>query len=83
MAPAIEHGLKLSSLADVERAHTLRPVKLVARDGQQVASDLVDIDRDLPRRLHGVGVEVNVGFGGNLSNFRDGLRRLRSRCWRT
>src|ERR1022692_3592618 len=73
MAPAIEHGLKLSSSADVERAHTLRPVKLVARDGQQVAPDFIDIDRDLARRLHGIGVEVNVGLGSNLSDFCDGL----------
>ena len=73
MTSAIEHRLKLSSLADVERAHTLRPVQLVARDGQQVAPDFVDIDRDLSRRLHGVGVEVNIGFGSNLSNLCDGL----------
>ena len=73
MTAAMEHRLKPSSLADVERTHPLRPVKLVARDGQQVASDFVDIDRDFPRRLHGIGVEVNVGFGSNLSNLCDRL----------
>jgi hypothetical protein len=52
-------------------------VKLVAGDGEQVASDLVDIDRNLSRRLHGVGVEVNVGFGRNLSNLGDGLDNAR------
>src|SRR5271169_3819209 len=73
MAPAIEHRLKHRSLADVERAHTLRPVNLVAGDGEQVASDIVDIDRNLSRRWYGVSVEENAGFGGNSSNLRDGL----------
>src|ERR1700694_727855 len=73
MAAAMENGLKPSSLSHVERAYTLRSVNLVARDSQQVASDFVDIDRDLPRRLHRVGMEVNVGLGSNLSNLRDGL----------
>src|SRR5208337_2797356 len=32
-----------------------------------------DIDWDLPRRLHRVSVEVNVGLGSNLSNLCDWL----------
>ena len=82
VAPAMEHRLQRSSLADAERAHSLRPVKLVARNGEQVASDLVDVDRDLTRRLHRVSVEVDIGFGGNLADLRRRVAGRRSRCWR-
>ena len=39
----------------------------------QVASDFVHINRNLSRRLHGVGVEINIGFRSNLSDLCDRL----------
>ena len=43
--------------ADVERAHALRAVHLVRAERQQIDLQVVDVDRDLADRLHGVGVE--------------------------
>ena len=37
-------------------------------DGKQIAANALYVDRDLARRLHRVGVEVNIGLGGDLAD---------------
>ena len=44
------------ALAHPQRADSLRAVKLVRRDRQQVDAERLDVDRHLAGRLHGVGV---------------------------
>ncbi len=46
--------------ANVERAHALRPVNLVARQRRQVDLGLVDVERNLARALHGVDEKQHV-----------------------
>ena len=47
---------------------------LVAGDGKQIAADALDVDRNLSRRLHRVGVEVNIGLGGDFADLFDRLQ---------
>src|SRR5437879_7323980 len=58
----------LSISGHVQRAVTLRRVHLVPGDRQQVAPDLLHINRHLARCLYCIDMEVNVGFGSDLSN---------------
>ncbi len=73
MAPAIEHRFEQRSFADVQCADALRGVNLVAGNRQEVAGDLVYVHWNLAGGLNGVGVEVDVGFGGDFSDCFDGL----------
>ena len=68
MPSAIKQRLQQSSLPHVQRTGALRAVHLVPGDGQQVATDLLHVQRNLARRLDRVRVEVNIGFGGDLSD---------------
>ena len=72
---AEEERLDLGSAADVEGADSLGRVHLVAGDGEQVAADLLHVDGELAGCLDGVGVEIDVGFGGDLADLFDGLDR--------
>ena len=72
VASAIEHGLQDGSLAHIQRAHSLRSMNLVSGNREQIAADALYVDGDLPRRLHGVRVEIDIGFGGNLADLFDG-----------
>ena len=47
---------------------------LVSGDGEQIAADALDIDRDLACRLHRVGVEVDIGLGGDFADLFDRLQ---------
>src|SRR5271163_108198 len=73
VGPAEEERLKLGAAVDVESADALRAVHLVGGDGEQVAADLRDIDGELSRSLDGVGVEIDIGLGGDAANLFDGL----------
>src|ERR1022692_1522210 len=77
MTSAIKHRLDLSSLANEKRAHALRRVKLVPGNRQQIASDFANINRNFPRRLHRIGVKINVSFRCNLPNLRYRLQHAR------
>src|SRR5207302_268935 len=70
---AIEQRREQSSLANIKRTCSLRSVHLVAGDGEQVATDLFDVEGDFPGGLNGVSVKVDVGFA---SDFSDGFDRL-------
>ncbi len=53
---------------DIERAHALRPVDLVAGDRQQVDVHRIDVERDLADRLRRVGVEVDLALAADLAD---------------
>ena len=44
VASAIKHRLKLCALAHVERPNPLRRVHLVSGDGEQIASDFLNVN---------------------------------------
>ena len=68
MPPAVEQRLQPSSLAHIQRPHSLRRVQLVTGNRQQVAANPVHIQRHLGRRLHGIRMEQDPGFRRNLAN---------------
>ncbi len=72
---AVEQLPQSRAAADVQSAYPLWRVKLVAREGEQVEVQRVDVDRNFPRRLHGVGMEVHVGFAGDAPDFLERLNR--------
>ena len=57
----------------VERAYTLRAVHLVRGDRHDVDFQRVDVERNLARRLHRVGVEEDPLFLGDGADFGDRL----------
>ena len=65
-------GRKPRSLSHIEHADALRCVKLVAGEGQHVDDGFSQVDRDLPYRLHGVGVEQDAPLPGHLGSLFDG-----------
>src|ERR1700758_634473 len=63
---AEEQGHRVGAAAYVERAGPLRAMEFVAGDGQQVASDLLNVNGQLARGLHRVRMEVDVGLPRDL-----------------
>jgi hypothetical protein len=59
--------------ADVEGADSLRAVHLVRGDARQIDVHLVDRERDLPHRLHGVRVEEHAALATDGADLADGL----------
>lgn len=45
----------------------------MAGEGEQVDLERVDVDRDFAGGLHGVGVEINIGFFGDAADVFEGL----------
>jgi len=70
---AEEEGLEAGAAAGVEDADALGRVELVSGDAEQMAADGLDVDGDLSGSLHRVGVEGDLGFGGDFSDGFDGL----------
>ena len=60
---------------DPERAGALRAVELVRRQRQQVDAERTHVDRDLSRRLHGVGVHQRAVLVRNGRQLADWLNR--------
>src|SRR3990170_4207803 len=75
MARAVDKRLEADAAADVQGAHALRRVELVARDRQEVDAELVDPGHDLADRLCGVGVEQDAAFAGDRAHSLDRLDR--------
>src|SRR5882762_7483615 len=76
VAAAIDNGGKLNArvaTANVKSTDSLRPIDLVAGDGEQVDIVLLDVDWDFANRLHTIDREDNAVFLGNLSDFRHGI----------
>ena len=73
MMAAEEKLAKTCAALDEERANSFRGVQLVAGEGKQVQLEGPYVDRKFADRLHGVGVEEQVGFGGDAPDFCEGL----------
>src|SRR5438132_401120 len=74
MASAVEHGLQNRSFKNVECANTLRRVHLVAGDREQVAANLLYVDRHLPCGLYSVGMKIDIDLSGDFCDFLDWLQ---------
>ena len=72
---AVKQRPQACSAANVKRADALRPVQFVAGKRKQIELELVHINWNFPRGLHGVGVEINVAFFGDPANFLERLNR--------
>src|SRR5260370_10265260 len=70
---AIEKLPQARSTADIQGADSLWRIEFVPGNGEEINSQSVDVDRDFPRGLYGVGVEVDVGFLGDAADFFDRL----------
>ena len=44
-------------------------------DGEQIDAELIHVERELAGGLHGIAVEIDIGFGGDAADFFDGLDR--------
>ena len=73
--PAVHQRSQAHALAHVQRADALGPANLVRGKREQLHAELVDVDRHLAGRLHGVGVERDAGFGSDAADLFDGLQR--------
>ena len=73
MVAAVKELLQASSATNVKRTDTLGGVQLVAGNGKQIELELIHIYGNLAGGLHGVGVEVDVGFFGDGANLLQGL----------
>ena len=60
------------ALPGVQHAGALGTVELVAGEGQHVDVLLLDIDVQVARRLHGVGVEQDALFLAHRADLRNG-----------
>jgi hypothetical protein len=59
--------------ANIQRAHALRPVDLVAGEREQVDVVGLHVDGNLADGLHGVGVEDDALLVAELADLGDGL----------
>src|SRR5260370_240313 len=73
MMTAIEKLAKASSAANVKRTDALGAIQLVAGNRKQIDLQLIDVDGNFSGRLHGVGVEVDVGFFGDAADLLERL----------
>ena len=73
MGASEEERLKRGAAADVKGPDALRGVHFVAGDREQVAADPGHVDGKLSGGLDGVGMEVDVGLGGDAAYFFDRL----------
>src|ERR1700756_620016 len=65
---AKEELLQTRAFPDVQRADTLRRIKFVAGEREQIQTQRVHVNRQFARRLHSVRMEVNVGIRGDTAN---------------
>src|SRR5260370_14934719 len=70
---AIEKLAHAISTADIQGDDSLWRIEFVSGNGAEINSQSVDVDRDFPRGLYGVGVEVDVGFLGDAADFFERL----------
>ena len=70
---AIEKLAETRTALDEERANAFGGVELVAGDGEKIELQGFDVDGNFSGGLHGVGVEVDVGFGGDAADIGERL----------
>jgi len=70
---AVEKLAEARAALDEKSADALGRVELVAGDGKEIELKRFDVDGDFPGGLYGIGVEVDVGFGGDTADFGERL----------
>ncbi len=70
---AVEKLAQTSAAADVQGANAFGRINFVAGEGKKIESKRVDVNRDFAGGLHGVGVEIDVGFCGDPADFFEWL----------
>src|SRR5204863_2623295 len=70
---AIEKLAQTRSTADIERADSLGRIQFVAGNRKQIHLERVDVDGNFSGGLHGVGMEVDVGFFSDAADFFERL----------
>jgi hypothetical protein len=66
---AVEKLAEARAALDEERANAFGRIELVAGDGKKIELKRFDVDGNFSGGLHRVGVEVDVGFGGDAADF--------------
>ena len=69
----VEQWGEIQPTADIERAHTFRPVELVRGKGEQVDRVAADIDGDFSHRLHRIGMNGQAEFVSDGDHLRKRL----------
>ena len=70
---AIEKLAKAGAAFDEQSADAFGCVELVAGDRKKIELQGFDVDGNFSGGLHGIGVEVDVGFRGDLADLRERL----------
>ena len=73
LSAAVDDVLQCNAPSGVQHAHALGAVELMGRQGQHIDVHSLDVDGQMSRRLHSVGVEQNAGLLADLAYLRDGL----------
>src|SRR5262249_36634179 len=73
VVPAEKQRFNQCSPPNIHRSCPLRAMELVSRNREQIAADPGDVDRNLPRSLNSIGMEINISFSSNPPNLLDGL----------
>ena len=70
---AVKQLRQASPAANVERANALGGIQFMAGKRKQIKLELLDVDGDFSRGLHGISVEINVGLFGDAADFLERL----------
>ena len=65
----VEKLAEARAALDEERANAFGRIELVAGNGKKIELKSFNVDEDFSGGLHSVGVEVDVGFGGDAADF--------------
>src|SRR5215813_2204847 len=69
------HRQETGAFAHVECAYTLGTVDLMSREREQIYSQVVDVERQLPRGLHSVHMQQDTALSGHLAKGGGRLNR--------
>ena len=72
---AVKELLQARAAANVKRAGALGGIKFVAGKRKQIEPELIHVDGNFSRGLHGIGMEINVGVFGDAADFFEWLHR--------
>ena len=72
LSTALDDVHQGEALADIQGAHALGAVELVAGQAQHINVLFLDVDMHMAHRLHRVGVEGHAGFLADRADLRDG-----------
>src|SRR5437016_2553646 len=72
-AAPVQQLAQARAATDVQSTDALWRVQLVSRNGEQINLERVDVDGNFAGGLHGVGVEIDIGFFSDAANFFERL----------